>query len=140
MLIIRMLRGFGAAGALAPLLAAPPAAAQAPPGADAYRLACAQCHGEDARGEGPLRRFLTIAPGDLTTLRQRDPNREFPFYRVFQMVDGRALVPAHGTREMPAWGGVFAIEAGERFGLYGRETYVRGRVVELVSYLEALQR
>lgn len=115
-------------------------AQQPAPGQEAYALACAQCHGMQGRGDGPLRQFLTTPPSDLTTLRQRDPNRQFPFYRVFQMVDGRTLVPVHGTREMPAWGAVFSIEAGSRFGEFGRETYTRGRIVELVQYIEAQQR
>ncbi len=41
---------------------------------------------------------------------------------------------------MPAWGAVFAAEAGDRFGPYGRETYIRGRIVELVTNIESLQR
>lgn len=118
------------------------AVAQSPSraGAEAYRLACAQCHGESGRGDGPLRDLLNVQSPDLTTLRQRDPNREFPFYRVFLMVDGRTLVPAHGTREMPAWGAVFSIEAGDRLGTYGAETFIRGRIVELVQHIESMQR
>ena len=107
---------------------------------EAYTLACGQCHGPQGRGDGPLARLLTVQPSDLTTLRQRDANREFPFFRVFQMIDGRTTVPAHGTREMPAWGAVFAIEAGDRFGPHGAETYIRGRIVELVRHIETLQR
>lgn len=123
------------------LAIATPAFAQQPPvGQEAYVAACAQCHGAQGRGDGPLRQFLTVAPADLTTLRQRDPNRQFPFYQVFQMVDGRALSPVHGTRAMPAWGAVFAVEAGDRFGPFGAETYIRGRIVELVTYVESLQR
>lgn len=109
-------------------------------GAEAYTLACGQCHGQQGRGDGPLARVLNTPPADLTTLRQRDPNREFPFFRVFQMVDGRTVMPAHGTREMPAWGAVFAIEAADRFGPHGAETYIRGRIVELVTHIETLQR
>ena len=56
------------------------------------------------------------------------------------VVDGRTVMPAHGTREMPAWGAVFAIEAGDRFGPHGAETFIRGRIVELVTHIETLQR
>lgn len=122
-------------------IAAPGALAQAPSrGQEAYRLACAQCHGENGTGDGILRRFLTVVPSDLTTLRQRSPDGQFPFYRVFLTVDGRTSVPAHGTREMPAWGSIFAIEAGDRFGPFGAETYIRGRVVELVEHVQSLQK
>lgn len=126
------------AAALA-LMAGPAGAQNQNPGETAYNVYCAQCHGASARGDGPLARFLTVPPADLTTLRQRDPDKEFPFYRVFQTVDGRTLVPAHGTRDMPAWGQIFALGA-ERYGPYGAETYIRGRIVEIVQYIESLQR
>ncbi len=109
-------------------------------GKEAYRLACARCHGEQGTGDGVLRRVLSTAPSDLTTLRQRSPDGKFPFYQVLMSVDGRTQIPAHGTRDMPAWGEIFAIEAGDRFGPFGTETYVRGRLVELVDYIETLQR
>ncbi len=138
--ILRIVSAAGIAGALLAGMA-PAAQAQAPSrGQEAYRLACAQCHGESGTGDGVLRRFLTVPPSDLTTLRRRSPDGQFPFYRVFQVVDGRAVIPAHGTREMPAWGAIFAIEAGDRFGPYGAETYIRGRTVELVEFVETLQK
>lgn len=128
-------------GLLLAAAVAPAAQAQPPSrGQEAYRLACAQCHGESGTGDGVLRRFLTVTPTDLTTLRRRSQDGQFPFLRVFQTVDGRAQVPAHGTREMPAWGAVFSIEAGDRFGPYGAETYIRGRTVELVEFVETLQK
>ncbi|WP_270938115.1 c-type cytochrome [Falsiroseomonas oryzae] len=137
----RVRKSLLAAACGAALATAGAAQAQQPSrGQEAYTLACAQCHGAQGRGDGPMRQFLTVPPSDLTTLRQRDPNREFPFYRVFLVVDGRTQVPAHGTREMPAWGAVFSVEAGNRFGEFGRETYIRGRIVELVSHIETLQR
>ncbi len=62
-------RGPAALALLAPLLLGAPARAQQNPGAEAYRVACAQCHGERGQGDGPLRAFLTVAPSDLTLLR-----------------------------------------------------------------------
>jgi len=121
---------------------AQPAAAQVRQherGAEAYRLACAQCHGEQGRGDGPLRNLLNIQATDLTTLRQRSGG-EFPFYRVMQIVDGRTEIGAHGTRQMPAWGAVFSLEAWDRLDPFWRETYIRGRIVELVTHIETLQR
>ncbi|MGK7870921.1 c-type cytochrome [Falsiroseomonas sp. E2-1-a20] len=109
------------------------------PGAEAYRLACAQCHGADGRGDGPLRELLSIKAPDLTTLRQRN-NGEFPFERILKMVDGRERIAAHGTPEMPAWGAVFSLEASDRLDAVRRETYVRGRIVELVGFVAELQR
>jgi mono/diheme cytochrome c family protein len=139
--IVAKLSAFAMTGAL--LLAGVAPAAEAQPssrGKEAYRLACARCHGEQGTGDGVLRRVLAVAPSDLTTLRQRSPDRTFPFLQVLMSVDGRSQVPAHGTRDMPAWGEIFTIEAGDRLGPYGTETYVRGRLVELVDYIETLQR
>lgn len=125
----------------------PPAAAQGPGGDRAaaanggefYQVACADCHGLDGRGAGPMARFLTVAPSDLTTLSLRNGG-VFPFRAVFDVVDGRTVVAPHGTRPgMPLWGSVFQDFARERFGPHGTESYVRGRLVELVLYLEAIQ-
>jgi mono/diheme cytochrome c family protein len=139
--IVAKLSGIAVTGLLLAVAPAPPAEAQpASRGKEAYRLACARCHGEQGTGDGVLRRVLAVAPSDLTTLRQRSPDRTFPFLAVLMSVDGRSQVPAHGTRDMPAWGEIFAMEAGDRLGPYGTETYVRGRLVELVEYLETLQR
>lgn len=80
-----------------------------------------------------------MQPPDLTTLRQRN-NNEFPFYRIFLMVDGRGLDGPHGTRSMPAWGRIYSEEAGDRFGPYGSETFIRGRIVDLVRHVESLQK
>lgn len=121
------------------MLAATAGAQTQPPGQETYWAACGPCHGEQGRGDGPMRQFLTVAPTDLTTLRQRNGG-DYPFNRVYQMIDGRSMIPAHGTREMPVWGGVFALRANDGYGPFNTETYVRGRIVEIVTYLESLQR
>ena len=36
-----------------------------------FRLYCASCHGEDGEGNGPVAKFLTIEPADLTRIEQR---------------------------------------------------------------------
>ncbi|MGG5809780.1 c-type cytochrome [Falsiroseomonas sp. CW058] len=131
-----------AAACVVAMLCQGPAAAQPrphEPGAEAYRLACAQCHGPMGRGDGPLRSLLNIQAPDLTTLSQRNGG-EFPFLRIMQVVDGRTQVGAHGTASMPAWGAVFSLEASDRLEPQWRETYIRGRIVELVGYVQSLQR
>ena len=45
-------------------------------------------------------------PADLTRLAEKNDGR-FPYSRVFAVIDGRYLVPAHGEREMPVWGRQF---------------------------------
>jgi len=108
-------------------------------GEEFYQVACADCHGLDARGAGPMAQFLTVAPSDLTTLSARHGG-VFPFRMVLDVVDGRTVVPPHGTRpDMPLWGSVFQGFARERFGQHGTESYVRGRLLELVLYLETIQ-
>lgn len=114
-------------------------AAAAVSGEAFYQIACADCHGLDGRGAGPMAPFLTVTPSDLTTLTQRNGG-VFPFRAVFDVVDGRTVVPPHGARPgMPLWGTVFQDFARERFGPHGTESYVRGRLVELVLYLETIQ-
>ncbi|WP_237213446.1 c-type cytochrome [Falsiroseomonas oryziterrae] len=122
--------GVGAAFAQAPQ---PPAR-----GVEFYRAACAQCHGTDGKGGGPVAGLLTARPSDLTTLTRRN-NGAFPFVRVGQIIDGREDIVAHGGREMPFWGAMFGFEAGDRFGNRMREAYVQGRVYELVLYLNSIQ-
>jgi mono/diheme cytochrome c family protein len=118
------------------------ASAQAPQaparGSEFYRTACAQCHGADGKGGGPVAHLLTARPSDLTTLARRN-NGAFPFVRVGQVIDGREDVAAHGGREMPFWGDMFGFEAGDRFGTRMREVYIQGRVYELVLYLNSIQ-
>ena len=104
-------------------------------GIDAGRLRfeknCAICHGLDARGNGPFAELLNVKPPDLTLL-SRAEGGDFPFSRIYQRIDGRNLPLAHGTRAMPIWGQRLKREGGD-------ETYVRGRMFEIMLYLESLQ-
>jgi hypothetical protein len=49
---------------------------------------------------------------------------EFPIAAVNEIIDGRTLIAAHGTREMPIW---------------GFDVMVRNRIVEIVDYLNRIQ-
>lgn len=82
---------------------------------------------------------LTIKPSDLTQLSKKNDGK-FPLLRVFQIIDGRALVTAHGTREMPVWGQRYMEDTGDTYGPYGGEAAVRARVLELAYYLQSLQK
>ena len=56
---------------------------------------------------------------------------------VMQVIDGRREVAAHGPREMPVWGAVFADELGEeRWGFYTAMLHARA----LTDYLRSIQR
>ena len=93
---------------------------------------CAVCHGSGAKGDGPFANLMTSKPTDLTMLAKNN-NGEFPFGKVYQSVDGRSMVVAHGTTDMPIWG-----QEMKDKGLAG-ETELRGRLVETVMYLQSIQ-
>ena len=95
---------------------------------------CAVCHATDAKGGGPFATLLKAAPSDLTTLSERNGG-EFPFNRVYDMVDGRAMPAAHGTPDMPIWGGEWKHKS-----MVGAETEVRGRILEMIVYLRSIQK
>lgn len=102
-----------------------------------YLAACAACHGEAADGNGPIATmFKSPVPG-LTDIAKRHDG-VFPFLDIFHIVDGRTEVRAHGN-PMPVFGNRYSTEAGEHGTLFGSETQVRGRVTELVLYLESIQ-
>ena len=61
---------------------------------------CADCHGADAKGSGPLAKNLAKVPPDLTRIRQR-ANGEFNEKAVFDWILGLNTQNFHGTREMP---------------------------------------
>ena len=71
---------------------------------------CSACHGMTGRGDGSAAPALRTPPADLTRLAQRR-GRHFPVAEIAAFIDGRTVVPAHGSREMPIWG--------ERFGEMG---------------------
>ena len=107
-------------------------------GANEYHMSCAVCHGADGKGNGPMVKALTVKPSDLTQL-SKNNHGAFPFLKVFQTIDGRTQVDGHGTREMPIWGARYEAQAGDKYGPYGGEVIVRGRVLALVYYLETIQ-
>ena len=108
-------------------------------GAEAYRESCAVCHGPSGLGDGEFASVLTVKPPNLTLLSSKN-HGEFPFLAVFQTIDGRAIVPAHGTRVMPIWGDYFEREAEAVTSPYGTELLVRAQIVALVDYIESLQK
>ncbi|MCS6926357.1 MAG: c-type cytochrome [Candidatus Binatia bacterium] len=104
-------------------------------GREEYRIYCASCHGEQGRGNGPMADILTVVPADLTQLRRKNGG-EFPFWRVYKIIDGRDIVRGHGARNMPVWGAEFLREEG---GGYLDEDRVIGRILALVYYLQSIQ-
>jgi len=81
---------------------------------------------------------LRTKPSNLTQLAKTNEGK-FPLLRIFQVIDGRAVVGSHGTRDMPIWGQRYTEDTGDTYGPYGGEAAVRARVLELAYYLQSLQ-
>ena len=110
-----------------------------------YVNSCAVCHGDSGRGDGPIVASLKIAPADLTKI-QKSNNGVFPFGRVYEVIDGRKTIAAHGSRDMPVWGDRFREKSAElaelalRFGIsIDAEAFARDRILALIRYLSSLQ-
>ncbi len=108
-------------------------------GEDDYVFHCASCHGLKARGDGPAADALKIRPANLTLLAQRNGG-VFPEKRVVAIIDGSAVVAAHGTREMPVWGQIFEQQGSYSFNRAATAREVRERIQRLVDYLKSIQR
>jgi mono/diheme cytochrome c family protein len=108
-------------------------------GSKEYRVACLNCHGAGGKGDGPMAELLKKKPSDLTMLAKNNEG-EYPFLRVYQTIDGRVVVPGHGDRAMPIWGKRYHEEDYERYRTdFGAEDVVRGRILQLVYYVQTLQ-
>jgi mono/diheme cytochrome c family protein len=101
-------------------------------GQQLYREYCAVCHGTEARGGGPAAAALKKAAADLTQIARKNAGK-FPEARVRFVIDGEgAVIPAHGSREMPIWGRIFRHTGSDRdLGAV--------KVFNLVKYIESLQ-
>lgn len=101
---------------------------------------CTSCHGADGKGAGFLTRiFKGVNPGDLTQLAASN-NGNFPFDLVYQTIDGRTDVAAHGERKMPVWGDRYMNQSMTEHGPDEINTIrVRNRILELVHYLQSIQ-
>ena len=99
-----------------------------------YMAYCANCHGPEGQGDGPVAEMLTVPPPDLTRIRARHGG-SFPVDDLYTMIDGREEVPAHGTREMPIWGNAWRTVEGAP----QTEETVRERINLLIEYLRSIQ-
>jgi len=124
------------------VLAATAAAAAEDIGKREFENNCAVCHGTDGKGEGPYAGIIETKIPDLTTL-LADNNGVFPFNRVYEVIDGRVEVKAHGSREMPIWGNEYNQKAVEQYSDYpypfSGEAFVRARILALINHIYALQ-
>jgi hypothetical protein len=86
-------------------------------------------------GDGPAAPALQTPPADLTRLAQRHGGL-FPVAEVTAFLDGRTIIPAHGSREMPVWGARLGEKAG---GGAAGEQVARSILRVLIEYLQAIQ-
>ena len=117
----------------------PGAAAEGDAGAREYAVACAGCHGESGKGDGPLAGLLQIHTPDLTALAAK-AGGAFPYAETLRLIDGRNEVRAHGSA-MPVWGDRFFVSAAVADGRDPAEAdlVAKGRMLALVSHLAAMQ-
>jgi mono/diheme cytochrome c family protein len=101
---------------------------------------CAICHGLSgtAQEEGAFFSLLSKKIPNLTTL-SKNNNGVFPFARVYQTIDGREQVQAHGTREMPVWGRDYMAMSANISPYYDHEAFARGKILALTEYVYRLQ-
>lgn len=106
-----------------------------------YEQNCAVCHGASGKGETAFGDLLKSRVPDLTTISKRNGG-VFPFERIYETIDGRLAVAAHGTREMPIWGKEYGDEWPDyylRQKEYNRSAFVRSRILALVDYIYRFQ-
>jgi hypothetical protein len=142
---IEILALIGAALAFAPGTAP---AEDGDPGKIEYMSNCATCHGLNGKGDGPYLKFLMVSEyvppslPDLTVLAKNNDGI-FPSDRVYEVIDGRAEVRAHGPRLMPIWGVEYSKEAAEYyrsvFRVNDAEAFVSKRIGSLVAYIQSIQ-
>jgi mono/diheme cytochrome c family protein len=105
-----------------------------------YDAHCASCHGVTGKGDGPyaseLKKGVTVA--DLTGLAKKN-NGVFPFQQVYETIDGRKFMKAHGSREMPIWGRSFTVESARLNPFYNPEEFTRAKILALTEYIYRLQ-
>ena len=99
-----------------------------------YQVKCAVCHGSEGLGDGPMIDVLITKPANLTQISKRYGG-DFPFWEIYEKIDGRNAPLSHGTREMPVWGEELAKEAA---GIT-EENFIRGRIKALLTYLKSIQ-
>ena len=135
------LRAAAATAVLAFFWAGPAGSEPKPPtgaagGELVFRTICASCHGNDARGGGPVAASLKEKPANLRLIAKRR-NGSFPVAEIEGHVDGRNAPAAHGTREMPVWGEALGGDPTQE-GMYAKDE-AGAKIMTIGKYLETIQ-
>ena len=117
----------------------PVAAAQAQEvnGQEIYQEYCAGCHGEAARGDGPLSEVMSVKVPDLTGLSRRYGG-VFPLVSVVRQIDGRVEMRGHGD-PMPVFGALLGGASAVVDTADGDPIVTKAAVLAVADYLESLQ-
>jgi mono/diheme cytochrome c family protein len=103
-----------------------------------YEISCMPCHGVDGHGDGRRAKSLKTVPADLTKIAKLN-NGEFPSGKIAEIIDGRAIVAAHGHREMPVWGERYRMPTEANESPAEIEQRARTQIAALVRYLKTIQ-
>jgi mono/diheme cytochrome c family protein len=107
-----------------------------------FRLYCAQCHGMEATGNGPVAPALRTRPANLRLL-TKNRGGVFPEQEIREFVDGTKQMASHGNREMPIWGLAFQYRGSPVGEIHGpppaSKTEVDRRIELLVDYIRSIQ-
>lgn len=101
-------------------------------GQEMYNSYCASCHGLTGKGDGPAAPAMKAGVPDITTL-SKSHGGTYPAFHVKQTVVGDTKMAAHGSKEMPVWGPVFARMSQQSTG------EIELRLHNLTTYIESLQ-
>ena len=108
-----------------------------------FRTHCAQCHGMDGKGDGPVAPALKVKPADLTMLAKNNGG-VFPEERVIDSVKGTSNIGAHGTMSsdttpMPVWGLAFRPSTRSGSGADFTPQEIDKKIKLLVGYIKSIQ-
>jgi hypothetical protein len=104
-------------------------------GAQLYARFCASCHGAEGRGDGVVARTFKIMVPDLTRITRRQGGT-FPEGQIRRIIDGRKVLPPHGSRAMPVWGFEFASQTADK---PGSQQNTQRMVERLTEYVRSIQ-
>ena len=96
---------------------------------------CAPCHGIAGKGDGPAAPALKMPPADLTLLTKNNGGN-YPAGYVANVLQFGTSTRAHGSKDMPIWGRLFA-SLSASYGTARAESALR--INRLSDYIETLQ-
>lgn len=128
--------GLGAVLLSIPALAGEKPEVQTPivSGEDEFLWNCAECHGFEGKGDGPLAKVLIKPPADLTKIAARNVG-VFPAEKIFKMIAQADDVTGHQSFQMPKFWERFQQSEGRR-GYDAPEI----RIQAIVDYLKTIQK